>query len=73
MSLMDAVAAKKKHSSAEKKAAIADVTKESLKRLNVNVPGSVYQKFKVKAAIEGRDMSAIVNAWIEDYLAGEDG
>jgi len=68
MSLMDAVAAKKKSSSAQKKAAIADVTREATKRLNVNVSGSVYKQFKVKATVEGVDMSTLVNQWIVDYL-----
>lgn len=68
MSLIDAVAAKKKSNSAQKEATIADVTKESMKRLNVNVSSSIYKKFKVKATMEGVDMSTLVNQWIVDYL-----
>lgn len=73
MGLKDAVKAKKKRGNTKQKdAAIADVTKESIKRLNVNVPSSVYQKFKVKAAVQDTDMSAIVNQWILDYLEREE-
>ena len=47
---------------------IADVTKEPLKRLNVNLPESVMKQFKAKAVMEGKDMSELVSRWIDDYL-----
>ena len=46
MSLKDALAAKKSRDTDQKTAAIADVTKEPLKRLNVNLPESVMKQFK---------------------------
>ena len=68
MSLKDALAAKKSRDTDQKTAAIADVTKEPLKRLNVNLPESVMKQFKDKAVMEGKDMSELVNEWIKNYL-----
>lgn len=68
MSLKDALAAKKSRDTDQKTAAIADVTKEPLKRLNVNLPESVMKQFKAKAAMEGKEMSELVNLWISTYL-----
>ena len=68
MSLKDALAAKKSRDTDQKTAAIADVTKEPLKRLNVNLPESVMKQFKAKSVMEGKDMSALVNEWIDHYL-----
>ena len=69
MSLKDALAAKKQRSTPQKNAAIAEVGKEPLKRLNVNLPESVMKQFKAKAALEGKEMTELVNAWIKAYLA----
>lgn len=71
MSLKDALAAKKQRSNPQKNAAIAEVGKEPLKRLNVNLPESVMKQFKAKAALEGKEMTELVNAWIKAYLAKE--
>lgn len=68
MSLKDALAAKKSRPTEQKAAAIADVTKEPMKRLNVNLPASVMKQFKAKAVLEGKDMSELVNGWIAEYL-----
>lgn len=68
MSLKDALAAKKSRDTDQKTAAIADVTKEPLKRLNVNLPESVMKQFKAKAVMEGKDMSELVSGWIDHYL-----
>ena len=68
MSLKDALAAKKNRETDQKTAAIADVTKEPLKRLNVNLPESVMKQFKAKAAMDGKEMSALVSEWINQYL-----
>jgi ParG. len=68
VSLKDALAAKKSRDTDQKTAAIADVTKEPLKRLNVNLPESVMKQFKAKAAMEGKEMSELVNLWISSYL-----
>lgn len=68
MSLKDALAAKKNRDTDQKTAAIADVTKEPLKRLNVNLPESVMKQFKAKSVMEGKDMSELVSGWITSYL-----
>jgi hypothetical protein len=68
VSLKDALAAKKSRDTDQKTAAIADVTKEPLKRLNVNLPESVMKQFKAKAVMEGKDMSELVSGWIDHYL-----
>jgi predicted DNA binding CopG/RHH family protein len=68
VSLKDALAAKKSRDTDQKTAAIADVTKEPLKRLNVNLPESVMKQFKAKAAMEGKEMSELVSGWINQYL-----
>ena len=68
MSLKDALAAKKNRETDQKTAASADVTKEPLKRLNANLPESVMKQFKAKAAMEGKEMSELVNLWISTYL-----
>ena len=68
MSLKDALAAKKNRETDQKTAAIADVTKEPMKRLNVNLPESVMKQFKAKTAMEGKEMSELVNLWISTYL-----
>jgi len=68
MSLKDAVAARKQRSSDQKTVALADVSKEPVKRLNVNVPESVFKQFKGKAAMDGKEMTELVNQWIQDYL-----
>jgi predicted DNA binding CopG/RHH family protein len=68
VSLKDALAAKKNRETDQKTAAIADVTKEPMKRLNVNLPESVMKQFKAKAAMEGKEMSELVNLWISTYL-----
>ena len=68
MSLKDALAAKKNRDTDQKTAAIADVTKEPMKRLNVEVPESILKQFKAKAVLEGKSMSDLVNRWIGEYL-----
>ena len=45
---------KTREDSEGKAAAIEDVRKEPVKRLNANVPASVYQQLQIKAAQEGR-------------------
>ena len=52
-----------------KTAAIDDVRKEPTKRLNANVPASLYQELQVKAAKEGRKINDLVNQWVDEYLS----
>lgn len=49
--------------------AIENVRREPTKRLNANVPASVYQELQVKAAQEGRKINELVNQWIDEYLS----
>jgi predicted HicB family RNase H-like nuclease len=52
-----------------KTAAMEDVRREPTKRLNANVPASVYIELQVKAAQEGRKINELVNQWIFEYLS----
>lgn len=49
--------------------AMEDVRREPTKRLNANVPASIYQELQVKAAKEGRKINELVNQWIGEYLS----
>jgi len=60
---------KTREDSEGKAAAIEDVRKEPVKRLNANVPASVYQQLQIKAAQEGRKINELVNTWIIEYLS----
>ena len=68
MSLKSALAAKKNRSTKQKDAAIQEVTKEPMKRLNVNIAESKLMQFKAKSASEGKDMSTLIHQWIGEYL-----
>lgn len=68
MSLTDAMAKKKNRTSAQKTAAIQEVTKEPIKRLNVNIAESKLKRFKGKAATEGLEMTTLINQWVDEYL-----
>jgi predicted HicB family RNase H-like nuclease len=52
-----------------KAAAMDDVRKEPTKRLNANIPESVYQELQIKAAQEGRKINELVSQWISEYLS----
>jgi len=52
-----------------KTAAMEDVRKESTKRLNANVPASVYNQLRVKAAQNDVTINELVNDWINEYLS----
>lgn len=69
MSLKDALAAKKSRTTVQKDAAIQEVKKEPMKRLNVNIAESKLKQFKGKAASEGLEMSTLIHTWIDEYLS----
>jgi len=69
MSLKAAMATKQSRTHAGKESALAAVTSEPMKRLNANIPASKHTALKVKAAKEGKDISALVNSWINEYLS----
>ena len=68
MSLKEAMAKKKSRTSTQKEAAIQEVTKEVMKRLNVNIAESKLKQFKGKAATEGLEMTTLIHGWIDEYL-----
>lgn len=68
MSLKDAIKTKKQQHNVNKQRALKEVTKEPVKRLNVNIPESRLKQFKIKAITEGTDMSTLINQWINNYL-----
>lgn len=68
MSLKDAMKAKKTRTTPQKTKALEEVTKEEIKRLNVNLPASLLKAFKAKAATEGKEMSELVKAFVEQYV-----
>lgn len=68
MSLKDALAAKKSRTTVQKDAAIQEVKKEPMKRLNVNIAESKLKQFKGKAASEGLEMSTLIHTWVDEYL-----
>ena len=69
MSLKEALEAKKSRTTAQKDAAIKEVRKAPMKRLNVNIPESKLKQFKGKAASEGLEMSTLIHTWIDEYLS----
>lgn len=61
--------AKQNRTNSAKEAALADVKAEQMKRLNANVAESKYRALKVEAAKEGKEISELVNTWIDEYLS----
>lgn len=49
--------------------AIEDVRKETMKRLNANIPETKYRQLQIKAAKEGRKINELVNLWVDEYLS----
>jgi predicted HicB family RNase H-like nuclease len=52
-----------------KEAALKSVTTEKMKRLNANLPESLYLDLKVKATKEGRAINDLVIEWVNKYLS----
>ena len=51
-----------------KAAALEDVRKEPTKRLNANIPASLYQELQIQAAKDGRKINDLVIEWVNAYL-----
>ena len=51
-----------------KEAALEEVAKEEMVRLNFNVPVSLRQRLKLQAVKEAREMSEIMTELLEAYL-----
>lgn len=45
--------------------------RESVKRLNVNVPEPLYERFKARAEAEGHSLTWLVLRYVERYANGE--
>ena len=43
-----------------------------MKALTIRIPEELHKAFKVKCAIEGVDMGAVVNTLIEGYVKGSE-
>lgn len=54
-------------------AAMKEVRKIKMHRLNADVPLDIYRRFKSRAALEGLSVTDIVNLWVNEYLSDEDG
>jgi len=52
-----------------KAAALEDVRKEPTKRLNANIPASLYQELQIQAAKDGRKINDLVLEWVNEYLS----
>lgn len=49
--------------------ALQEVIREPEVRLNVNMPRSLYQALKAKAAQDGVGISHLVKLWVNEYLS----
>lgn len=55
--------------SAEMKAAAEGV--DEMKRLNVNLPKSLHDELRDRAATDGHTLTWLIHRWAEDYLRGD--
>lgn len=49
--------------------AIAEVTREPLARLNVNITQSQYLALRKKALEDGISLTALVGKWVREYVS----
>jgi len=54
--------------SSGKSEALKDLCLEPKKRLNANIPSSLYRQLQIKASSEGVTINTLVTKWIEQYL-----
>ena len=52
----------------EKEIKTVEVKRETMKRLNANVPAPSYKLLKIKAAKEGRSINDLTVQWIQQYI-----
>jgi hypothetical protein len=69
MSLKSAVQSKKPRINKLKIEAIEEVKEDVIRRLNVNIPARKLKAFKIKAAQNDKEMSELVNKWVDEYLS----
>jgi len=48
--------------------AISAATEEETKRVNVNLPKSIYLKLKTRAAQDDASISSLIRRWVEEYI-----
>lgn len=68
MSLKNAVQSKKARTDNIKSDAIEGVKEDVIRRLNINITARKLKAFKIKAVQNDKDMSELVNIWVDDYL-----
>jgi hypothetical protein len=44
------------------------MARQSRQRTSINVDAQLWRRFKACLALEGRDMSPVIEQWIQDYL-----
>lgn len=49
--------------------AIKEVTREKTRRLNANIPESLYRDLQLRATQEGRKLNDLVIEWVNEYLS----
>jgi|TARA_B110000879_G_C10663972_1_gene315363 predicted HicB family RNase H-like nuclease len=54
--------------SSGKSEALKDLCMEPKKRLNANIPSSLYRQLQIKASSEDVTINTLVTKWIEQYL-----
>ena len=67
-SLKDALAKKASENPAAGEVQAEASGEPEMKRLNVNVPASLYERFKEQAEGEGRSLTWLIKKWIEEYV-----
>ena len=69
MSLKDAARKRVRRDNTSKAAALQEVQKEPMKRLNVNIPESMHQAFKIKCTEQHQEMGDVIREFIDTYLS----
>jgi hypothetical protein len=72
VSLLKAKTSKTRNRNIEIENALIAATEEDIKRINVNLPKSVYKKFKAKTNQNEISISSLIRQWVDDYISGEE-
>ena len=59
---------KKPRDSQYRDEALADVTKEPMHRINIEIPKSAFKELKAKAAMQGTTITSLYKVWVFEYL-----
>jgi hypothetical protein len=71
MSLLKAKTSKTRNRNIEIENALIAATEEDIKRINVNLPKSIYKKFKAKTNQNEISISSLIRQWVDDYISEE--